>query len=208
MTAVDHFALLKSEIGYFKALADKPGPLGFLGQEVIRFSSIAGTLRENDLLTNASVDERFITHILARSLIENFFWLVYIFDDSSTRQSRYDELINSFKIQYLKLYNEGLSINASISTPDPNWKSLSGSLDVKSMLGKVKNAHGNKLDFLYPIYRITSFDTHGKSLNNVITAALGGASPNFPVLDLTYGFDLIANHYLCTLQDLIKAGEA
>ena len=76
------------------------------------------------------------------------------------------------------------------------------------MIAQARNLHGKRLDHLYFIYRIASFDTHGKSLNNIIVAALGGANPNFPALNLEYGFDLIANQYLCTLRDLEAAGEA
>lgn len=184
-----------------------PGPIGFLGQEALRFHSIAGTLKENGMVANASVDERFISHILVRSLIESFFWLVYIFDNTATRQSRYDELVTSFKREYLRFYNENLPINSSLSPPDPNWGQLQGGLDVRSMIAQVRNDHGQRLDTLYSIYRIASFDTHGKSLTNIIVSALGGAIPNFPVLDLESGFDLIANQYLCTLRDLVAAGE-
>jgi hypothetical protein len=75
------------------------------------------------------------------------------------------------------------------------------------MIDQVRNDQGQKLDPLYSIYRILSFDTHGKSLNNIITSALGGAIPNFPALDLESVFDLIANQYLCTLGELTAAGE-
>jgi hypothetical protein len=207
MTGIDHFKLLKSELPRFSAIGGKPGPIGFLGQEVLRFHSIAGTLIDNNLLTNASVDERYISHILARSLIESFFWLVYIFDKPATRQSRYEELVTSFKREYARLYNEQLSINDRISQPDPSWSQLPGGLDVKSMIAQVRNDQGNRLDPLYAIYRIASFDTHGKSLNNITVAAIGDPVPNFPALDLERGFDLIAHHYLFTLRDLEAADE-
>lgn len=207
MTSIDHFQILKSNLSRFSELGSKPGPIGFLGQEALRFHSIAGTLKENGMVANASVDERFISHILARSLIESFFWLVYIFYNSSTRQSRYEELVTSFKREYRKFYNENLPINSHLAPPDPNWDQLHGGIDVKSMITQVRNDHGQRLDPLYSIYRIVSFDTHGKSLNNIIVSALGGAVPNFPALNLEYGFDLIANQYLCTLSELEAAGE-
>lgn len=208
MTGIDHFDLLNSELGSFSLLGDKPGPVGFLGQEALRFHSIAGSLKANGMVGNASVDERYISHILARSLIESFFWIVYIFDKPETRQARYEELVTSFKREYVKFYGENLSINSSLTAPDPSWSQLKSSLDVKNMITQVRNDNGIRLDPLYAIYRIASFDTHGKSLNNVTVSALGGAIPNFPVLDLQNVFDLIANHYLCTLKDLVAAGEA
>ena len=84
---------------------------------------------------------------------------------------------------------------------------MQGGLDVKSMIAQVRNDQGQRLDYLYFIYRILSFDTHGKSLKNIITSALGGANQNFPVLDLESVFDLIANQYLFTLSVLTAAGE-
>lgn len=207
MTSIDHFKLLDTEIARFHAISGSAGPIGLLGQEALRFRSIAGTLKANGMLDNSTVDQRYITHILARSLIETFFWVTYIFDDPVQRQARYDEFVDSFKSEYLKLHNEQLPINASLTQPDAAWRQLPRAPDVRTMLGRMQNAYGNKLDYLYPIYRITSFDTHGKSLNNIVTSALGGASPNFPVLDLEFGFDLIANQYLHALQELNNAGE-
>lgn len=207
MTNIDHFKLLNSEIARFDAISGMSGPIGLLGQEALRFRSIAGTLKANGMLDNSSVDQRYITHILARSLIESFFWLTYIFDDPAKRQDRYKELVDSFKSEYLKLHNEQLPINAQLPQPDAAWQQIPRAPDVRSMLSRLQNAYGNKLDYLYPVYRIASFDTHGKSLNNIVTSAFGGASPNFPVLDLEFGFDLIANQYLHTLQELVNAGE-
>jgi hypothetical protein len=207
MNNIDHFERLHSQIARFHAISGLGGPIGLLGQEALRFRSIAGSLKANGMLDNSSVDQRYITHILARSLIESFFWIAYIFDDATQRQARYKELVDSFKKDYLKLHNENLPINSALTQPDPTWNQLPRTPDVNSMLGRLRNAHGKKLDYLYPIYRITSFDTHGKSLNNIVSSALGGASPNFPVLNLEVGFDIIANQYLYTLQELTNAGE-
>ncbi len=73
MTNIDHFQLLNSRLDRFRVLGSQPGPIGFLGQEALRFHSIAGTLKANGMVGNSSDDERYISHILARSLIENFF---------------------------------------------------------------------------------------------------------------------------------------
>ena len=158
------------------------------------------------MVGNSSDDERYISHILARSLIENFFWMVYIFDIPASRQSRYENLVTSFKREYGRFYDEQLHINSYLVAPGQGWSQLQSSLDVRSMIAQVRNIHGNRLDPLYAIYRIASFDTHGKSLNNVIESALGVSSPNFPALDIDSGFNLIANHYLCTLRELEVAG--
>lgn len=149
MTNIDHFQMLKSNLSYFSELGSKPGAFGFLGQEALRFHSIAGTLKKNGMVANVSADERFISHILARSLIESFFWLVYIFDNTATRQSRYEELVTSFRREYLRFYNENLPINSSLPPPDPHWAQLQGGLNVKSMITQVRNDHGKRLDPLY-----------------------------------------------------------
>jgi len=69
MTNIDHFQLLNSRLDRFRVLGSQPGPIGFLGQEALRFHSIAGTLKANGMVGNSSDDERYISHILARSLI-------------------------------------------------------------------------------------------------------------------------------------------
>ena len=206
MTNIDHFQLLNSKLDSFRVLGSQPGPIGFLGQEALRFHSIAGTLKANGMVGNSSDDERYISHILARSLIENFLWIVYILYIPASRQSRYDNLVTSFKREYGRFYDEQLHINSNLVAPGQGWSQLQSSLDVRSMIAQVRNIHGNRLDPLYAIYRIASFDTHGKSLNNVIESALGVSGPNFPALDIDSGFNLIANHYLCTLRELEAAG--
>lgn len=206
MTSTDHFQLLNSRLDRFKHLGSQPGPIGFLGQEALRFYSIAGTLKANEMVNDTSVDVRYISHILARSLIENFFWMVYIFDDPANRQSRYEELITSFKRQYGKFYDEDLLINSQLEPPGQGWSQLPSGLDVRSMISQVSGDHGQQLDRLYAIYRITSFDTHGKSLDNISESAHGHPGLNFPVLNLVNCFDVIANEYLSTLSQLEGEG--
>ena len=102
------FDQLKIELPTIMNLSKNGGANGFFAQEVLRFHSIAGTLLENDfsLDENSSVDERYLTHILSRSLLENYFTVIYLFDDFSKTASRYEELKNSFREDYRKLLNE------------------------------------------------------------------------------------------------------
>lgn len=203
----DHFAILKDELPTFSKLGSMTGALCHFGQEVMRFHSIAGTLLENMDLDQDSVNERYITHILARSVIEGFFWNAYIFGSPATRKARYEEFVNSFKRDYLKLYNENIfPQKTSIEAADPSWKSLPPPLDVKSMLAQLQNDYGDKLDYLYWIYRVASFDTHGKNLNAVFEHVFGKQC-NFPFLNLRFGFDLISNHYLVILKSLRDQNE-
>jgi hypothetical protein len=203
----DHFELLKQQTTTLEKISETAGEIGFFAQEALRFYSIAGTLSATFPLENSSIGERQITHILARSLLENYFWLIYIFDDRSQRSRRYDEKVNSFKREYSKLINDPLVPQKEKLEPaDPAWNSLPRSLDVNSMLAQVKNDYGDRLSYLYFVYRVASFDTHGNSMAVLFEQAFG-KSCNFSALNLPFGFDLIANQYLVILQELTQAGE-
>ncbi len=198
------FDQLKIEIPTIRNLSKNGGANGFFAQEVLRFHSIAGTLLENDfsLDENSSVDERYLTHILSRSLLENYFTIIYLFDDFSKTASRYEELKNSFREDYRKLLNEPqLPRKNELEPADPTWKNLPGLPNVNSMLAQVKNDYGDRLDYLYFVYRITSFDTHGKSLGTIFESVFGKTC-NFPVLRIKYALEVIANQYLAVLNDL------
>ncbi|WP_290482017.1 hypothetical protein [Hyphomonas sp. UBA3201] len=202
-----NFNALQKELPALKKLSNHAGAEGFFGQESLRFISTAGTLLDNFKCNkNSSIDERHFTHIIARSLIENYFWIIYIFDDTSTKDQRYDELVNSFKKQYVKLLNEpALPHKNKLEKANSSWSALPNPLDVKSMMAQIQNVHDDRLDYLYFIYRITSFDTHGKSLGNLAQESFGKKS-NFPLLDIGRAFELIANEYLSVLARLKKSG--
>ncbi|QUN05099.1 hypothetical protein KDN34_12865 [Shewanella yunxiaonensis] len=203
-----YFDQLKSNLEELKLLSAKDGAIGFFSQEALRFHSVAGTILSSFKAdTSASVDERYITHILSRSLMENYFWLLYIFDDAAKRDSRYQELINSFKRDYNKLLNEPLLPHKDKLEPSQTaWASAPKAMDVNSMLAQLTNNYGDRLSYLYFIYRVTSFDTHGKNLNNILQTAFGKTA-NFPILDIGKAFELVANQYLVTLAALKAANE-
>jgi hypothetical protein len=205
--SINHFSLLKNELATLEVLSATDGAIGYFAQEALRFHSIAGTLVENDMLKNASAAERQISHILARSLLEGFFWLVYIFDDPNLRDSRFLEKTDSFKREYGKFWNEPMTPHKNLMEPaDPSWVMLPKPKDTNSILAQVKNDHGNRLSYLYFTYRIASFDTHGHSMEVLFRSAFS-KDCNFSALKLDFGFDLIANQYLCTLHELRAAGE-
>jgi hypothetical protein len=204
----NHFDLLEKERPNIRKISSMGGANGFFGQEVLRFYSVAGTLLKNFTCDkNANVNERFITHILSRSLMENYFWLIYIFDDLAKRNDRYHNMVDSFKRDYHKLLNEPLLPHKDrLEAAGSTWSALPRAMDVNSMLAQVTNDYGDRLNYLYFVYRITSFDTHGKNLENVLKESFG-KTVNFPVLDIAYAFDLIANQHLVTLKQLQDAGE-
>jgi hypothetical protein len=204
----DYFEQLKNEINEFKTLSSSSGLNGFLGQEVLRFHSIAGTLLESFKCDEtATVDERYITHILSRSILENYFWLIYLYDNPTEKQDRYNKMIDSFKRDYHKLMNEQfLPHKDKLEPSKAEWSSLNRAMDVNSMLAQVKNDCGDRLSYLYFVYRISSFDTHGKNLDNILQEVFGKQT-NFPILKIDYAVQLMANQYLITLQQLKGAGE-
>lgn len=206
----NHFEQLKSDLEAFRSLSSRGGHLGFFGQEVLRFHSIAGTLVEGcdfRLDESASIDERYFTHILVRSLLENYFWTIYLFDDPTLTSNRYDELKNSFKRDYVKLLNENhLPHQDKLEPADPDWSTLPKALDVNSMMAQSTNDYGERLSYLYFVYRITSFDTHGKNLGAIFQDVFGKTC-NFPVLKIGYAIELMANQYLVVLQELRSRNE-
>ena len=94
----------------------------FAIEEFKRFHSIAGTILESILPEEERVGERLYSQILLRSLFENFFWLIYIFDDpdDAARHDRLNKYLNGFKNQYYKLHNEvALPHKSQLAAPDP-----------------------------------------------------------------------------------------
>lgn len=196
----NHFEILGAELCVIKKYVPTSSVESYFVSEVLRFYSIAGTV-QNFPNPKQNIDSRIITHILARSLFENYFWLLYIFNDPTTINQRFDELLNGFKIEYNKLYKEPLLLpyKDQLEAPDASWASLTKPKDINSMLASLKNDDGDRLKELYFIYRVTSFDTHGKSLKPLFDESFK-KDCNFPVLDLEKAFDLIANHYLMIWQ--------
>lgn len=192
-----YFQQVQIEIPKIKAYIPRHPRDAFFIQEVLRFHSIAGTIEQSFKNIGTNIDERIMSHILIRSLIENYFKLLYIYDDPTKLQARFDECVNGFKIQYAKLYNDPWLPNKSQLEPsDPSWPTLNNPLDLNSMIAALMNIHGNRLNYLYFVYRIASFDTHGNSLEALFSASFSKTPCNFPVLNIDPVTELIANQYL------------
>ncbi|EOY4305001.1 hypothetical protein I4574_11115 [Proteus mirabilis] len=209
---INYYALFEKELPNLKSLQQRNDELGFFSQECSRFYTISKTLKTSNinLGVTCTPDTRYITHPLIRSLLENFAAIIYIFDDLINASKRYDVIKNSFKKEYHKLMNSLqtppwdqviAAQHFQLETSAPNWASLPQQLDVNSMLTAVKNKSGGRLNYLYVAYRISSFDTHGRSLETIFNAVFG-KSCNFPVLNINYTFELIASEYLALLYRL------
>lgn len=198
-----YFQQLAAELPNIKAHTPINSCDAFFKDEVMRFHSIAGTVEMNFRNIDTSIDERILTHILIRSLIENYFRLLYIYDKNT--QARFNEVLDNFKVQYSKLYNEVfLPHKAQLEPPDPAWSSLKAQKDLNSMIAAVMNVHQNRLSYLYFVYRVASFDTHGNSLAALFNASFNKATCNFPVLKISEVIDLIANEYLVIWSQIKK----
>lgn len=170
----------------------------FAVEEFKRFYSIGGTILRSILPDEERVGERLFSHILLRSIFENFFWLIYIFDgqDEMLWRNRFDEYMNGFKNEYYKLYNEpDLPNKDQLLPPDPTWNKLPRPRDVRSLLTALTTIRHERLDYLYFVYRITSFDTHGKTLKTLFTSAFN-QNCNFPVMKVKEAINLIADSYI------------
>ncbi len=207
-TEMSYFDGLEKELPSLRGAATSSGPVGFFAQEALRFYSVAGTIKENFALDeSANFDERCITHVLVRSLLENYFRILYIFDKPSDIQTRYDSVVENFKREYGKLLNEPrLPRKSELEPAGAGWSQLPRGLDINSMLAQLQNDYGDRLSYLYFTYRITSFDTHGNNLKAVADDAFGKTC-NFPVLKLENVIELVSNQYLVVLQDMRGRGE-
>lgn len=175
----------------------------FLKEEALRFISVGGTVAQTFPNVATCIDERIISHIMLRSVIENFFKIIYVFDDPSQAMVRFDKILDGFRNEYSKFFNDiEPKFQAQIEMSGSGWNKLPKPPDVKSMLAQVKNTFGARLDYLYFIYRIGSFDTHGNSLNAMFETVFSKKC-NFPFLQIAPVIELIADQYLCTLAPLL-----
>jgi hypothetical protein len=175
----------------------------FLKEEVLRFISIGRTVAQTFPNVATSIDERILSHIMLRSAIENFFKVIYVFDDPSQTTARFDRILNGFRGDYSKLFNElDPMFQSQIETSGAGWNALPKAPDLKSMLAQVRNTVGSRFDYLYFIYRIGSFDTHGNSLNAMFETVFSKKC-NFPFLQIAPVIELIADQYLCTIVPLL-----
>jgi hypothetical protein len=188
---------LHAEIPNIKAYLPRHARDSFFIQEVLRFHSVAGTMEQSFQNIAMSIDERIMSHIWLRSLIENYFKLLYIYQDPAKAQARFDECVRGFQLEYSKLYNDPwLPHKNQLEPADPSWKGLKKPMDLNSMITAAMTAQGQRLSYLYFVYRISSFDTHGNSLEALFSASFNKTSCNFPVLKLEPVTELIANEYL------------
>ena len=207
-------AARKSQILSFSQNQDVTG---FFIQDLLKFLSVAGTLKAPgnglNLGFSATVDERYLTHPVLRVLLENYFLCLWLFDDLGQSSSRYDNVLGKFADDYSKLWNEITAdpslagFMAGAGSVLPNAASLAvpqGSLpDVRSMLAAVKRLNGTRSSDLYVLYRITSFDVHGRSLASTIEAAFSQTALHFPILDVSTAIDQMSIDYETILDDLI-----
>ena len=206
-TMSQEFDTLKNLAAEIQNLAPIADHDKFFKEEALRFISIGGTIEASFPNVDTSIDERIISHILVRSVIENFFKIVYIFEDSAQSAVRFDALLNGFKKDYTKLLNEpDLPMKDKLEPADSAWATLPSPMDLRSMMSQIRNEQGTKLDYIYFIYRISSFDTHGNSLKSLFDASFNKQC-NFPFLKIDPVLKLIADQYLVIFNRIKKEAE-
>lgn len=174
-------------------------------EEFARFYTVGGTLLHyfSSAGTAPSQDELSITNVLLRSVLEKCFWLMYVFDTDveAERKSKFEEYLDGFQNEYRKLHND-ISVHANkfasqLEQPNASWTKKSK--NVNDLLVAIRNVHGNRLDFLYHTYRITSFYTHGTASKVLLTETFQKPC-NFPLLRVQETVDMVANQY-CVIWD-------
>lgn len=212
------FTSLEAQRSTILGYTQKHDDTGFFLQEAIRFLAVGGSLRSPgmNLSHTATVDERYLTHPLLRTLLENYFTIIWIYDDPSAITARYDMVIGKFAADYTKMWNEFtthapfgpfLAGPGSTLHPATSLKVAIGTCpDVRAMLNACTRSTGTRLTDLYALYRITSFDVHGKSLATIIEKAFSSSPVNFPILDVGTALDQIATDYDNLLALLVRQG--
>jgi len=220
MPNTDYFKLLHKQLSSAKELSTQKSAKGFLGQEILRFHSIAGTLLSNTkpngrfvLDDGASVDERYITQPLIRSLLENFFRIIYIFDDSELESERFEKAVNGFKEDYRKLLNalkkrgwENFmnEYGSSLQPANNEWSGLPKLKNINDILVEMDKVKDHKLQRLYALYRMSSFDIHGNSLKIFFDVAFN-TECGFPIIKIKDAINMIAYTYVALLNVHIQS---
>lgn len=203
----DYYKKFENEFQSISSLTTNTDCKKFAVGEIKRFRSISGTILHSFQDIETNIDQRIISHILARSILENYFWLLYIFEgtDEVIWNSRYQEYLNGFKIEYEKFYNDQktkiLPERNMLEPAGSNWSQLTKPKNVSDILTSLTNDHGDRLDYLYFMYRLSSFDTHGKSIPAVFESAFN-KTVNFSFLKMNELFGLLANQYLIIIDKL------
>lgn len=214
------YTSLVSRRTHILSFTPKPDVTGFFLQDLARFLSIAGTLKASAGVVNlglsASIDDRNFTHPLLRTLLETYFLNLWLFDNLTQAPTKYASVLGKFAAQYQTFWNE---LNAdpayaaymagpgSVLPPASTLAVATGPLlDVKSMLAAVTRSNGTRATDLYLLYRISSFDIHGRALAITIETAFARTGLHFPILDVSTAIDQMAVDYDLILDDLIAAG--
>jgi hypothetical protein len=198
MSRLDELKAASSDI-----VSWSPGPRHqqYIRQETLRFITLAECIMGSGLAgQNLSYEHRTISHILIRSLLENFFKILYVNEDPNQTVVRFNELVDDFADEYRKMYNDQLLPDKGLlEQPPHSGIRTTRRLDLNSKLAQIVNSHGQKYMYLYLVYRISSFDTHGNTLS-ILGETLFQKPFNFPVLTISKAIELIADYYYCLVS--------
>lgn len=216
MPNTNYFKLLNEQLSSAEELSKQKDAKGFLGQEILRFHSIAGTLLDNvkpdgqfSLDDSASVDERYITQPLIRSILENYFKIIYIFDVRELERERFEKTVNGFKDDYRKLFNALKKpgwekfmneYGSTLQSANDGWSDLPKLKNINDLLVEMDKFSDYKIQHLYALFRMSSFDIHGNSLKVFFDVAFD-TECNFPIINIKDVIEMIAYTYDALLNE-------
>jgi len=193
-------------------------PKEYFVSEMYSFYSLAKNVLEtyNNVDNAETVPElREMLYPIVRRLLESYFRIMYIFDESTKTQEHFESYLKYIEKEYDKMLKDLLKYNYPTNGLNPATNNYAHASkwprDLKTMLSYLKNNSTTKLTFLYPKYRILCFYAHGninKSIMDMVFSKQAGATNNFSVIEIPYILSLIASYYfilICEFWPDIKA---
>lgn len=201
-SALPNLDRLLSSAGAIRSLPLASPHEQFLREEALRFATIAETAAKTFPNVPRNSDERLFCHLLFRPAIENFYRIIYVFEDTAKSEERFAEILGGFQRDYFELFNEiGPLYNNQIEAPPTEWAKRRKCPDVKSMLAQVTNKWGSRFAYLHYLYQIAIFDTQGNNME-VFFETAWGKSVVLPVMQISTAIEMMADYYLAQLETI------
>jgi len=179
-------------------------PKKYLVSEMYSFYSASYTILNDYSDQNAETQEfKDVIYPVLRRLLESCFRIIYIFDDNTKINERYEEYLKMIEEEYNSMLNDLQTYDyptAGLPAKMYKFNGAGDMLNLRDMLNakrnKLTNDNGDPLTFLYPSYRVLSFYAHG-NINKEILDVLSPTNNTFSVVNVPSILKLIANQYVC-----------
>ena len=180
-------------------------PKNYFVSELYNYYSSSITVLEyhsNNINLVKTSDFKELFYPLIRRLLESYFRIIFLFDDTNKTDARFESYLKYIELQYEKMLKDLTDFNYPVKGLHPatnNFAAADTWPDLRSMLSMLTNDNGDQLAFLYGVYRTLSFYSHGSAhrttMDIVFPTAAQGVQ-NFPTVEIPRILQLIANHYL------------